>query len=141
VGNYSVPSGDASPLRVLLVEDSVLLAARLVQFVRRLLYAQVVATVDTESDAIRYLYESCPDVVILDLHLRKGTGLGVLRALNGATHPKVIVLTNFALPEYRRAAEALGAYAFLDKSRDFGRLSALLLGFVEERSGPRGGAA
>jgi DNA-binding NarL/FixJ family response regulator len=121
---------------VLLVEDSVLLAARLVQFIQRLLYAQVVATVDSESDAIRHLYES--DVVVLDLHLRKGTGLGVLRALNGATHPKVIVLTNFSLPEYRRAAEALGAYAFLDKSRDFGRLSGLLLTFVEERRRPGG---
>jgi DNA-binding NarL/FixJ family response regulator len=38
----------------------------------------------------------------------------------------VIVLTNYDLAEYRRAAAALGAKHFLDKLRDFDRLPTLL---------------
>ena len=38
----------------------------------------------------------------------------------------VIVLTNYDLAEYRRAAAALGARHFLDKLRDFDRLPMLL---------------
>jgi len=67
------------------------------------------------------------DVVILDLQLRKGTGFGVLRALrNMPKKPTVVVLTNFALRSYRETALQLGARDFLDKSRDYDRLPAIL---------------
>jgi DNA-binding NarL/FixJ family response regulator len=76
-----------------------------------------------------------PDVVILDLHLRTGSGFGVLRRLRGPERPKVIVLTNFDVPAYRREAESLGADAFLDKSRDYGHLPELLSSFARQRCG------
>lgn len=121
----------APPLRILLVEDSALLALRIEEFIQRVVGAPVIATVDTEAAAVMHLRMSSPDVVILDIHLRQGTGIGVLRALGGATHPRVIVLTNFPRAEYRRAAESLGAYAFLDKSCDVGQLGPLLLGLID----------
>ena len=73
-----------------------------------------------------------PDVLILDLHLKLGTGFGVLRALGkgGGRRPKVIVLTGFDLPAYRREAESFGVDAFLNKSRDYHRLPELLSSFV-----------
>jgi CheY-like chemotaxis protein len=54
------------------------------------------------------------DVVLLDLHLRQGTGFGVLRSIPADQAKKVvvIVLTNYDLAEYRRAAAALGATHF-----------------------------
>jgi len=74
-------------------------------------------------------------VVILDLHLRAGSGFGVLRSLaRGGHRPKVVVLTNFGLPEYRHEAESFGVEAFLDKSRDYFRLPSLLRGFARERA-------
>ncbi len=60
-------------------------------------------------------------MLILDLQLRHGTGFGVLRSL-GDDRPAVIVFTNYALPEYRRRAEQLGAEYFLNKSLEFERL-------------------
>jgi DNA-binding NarL/FixJ family response regulator len=66
-------------------------------------------------------------VLILDLHLRQGTGFGVMRALStSALKPRIIVLTNYDLPEYKSAAIALGATHFLDKARDYGRLPEVL---------------
>ena len=61
------------------------------------------------------------DAMVLDLQLRHGTGLGVLRALISRRPPntKVIVLTNYAFPQYRAKSMALGADYFFDKSREF----------------------
>jgi DNA-binding NarL/FixJ family response regulator len=124
-------------LRVLLVEDSSLLAGRLTELLRRLPDVDLVGTVETESEALSHITDSLPDVLILDLHLRSGSGFGVLRRLKRAQagqRPKVIILTNFGLPEYRREAESLGAEAFLDKSRDYFRLPALLRDFAKQRA-------
>jgi len=120
-------------LRVLLVEDSSLLAGRLSELIRRLPDVELIDTVDTEAEALLRLAAARPDVVILDLHLRIGTGFGVLRSLGRGTsgRPKVIILTNFALPEYRREAESFGVEAFLDKSRDYHQLALLLDGFAK----------
>jgi len=126
---------DSAALRVLLVEDSSLLAGRLTELLQRLPDVDLVGTVETERDALSRISTSPPDVLILDLHLRSGSGFGVLRWLKrGPTgqRPKVIILTNFGLPEYRREAESLGVEAFLDKSRDYFRLPALLRDFAKE---------
>jgi len=126
---------DNSPLRVLLVEDSELLATRLAELIRQLPDIDLIDIVATESDALEREAASAPDVLILDLHLRRGSGFGVLRALARRTHrPKIVILTNFGLPEYRREAETYGVEAFLDKSRDYFRLPDLLSGFAKERT-------
>src|ERR1700739_331342 len=103
-------------LRVLIIEDSALLAARLIELVNRSPGGGLVAPVDTEADALDRISAGSPDVLILDLHLREGSGFGVLRSLALGTRPrpKIIVLTNFGLPEYRREAEQFGGEAFLD---------------------------
>jgi DNA-binding NarL/FixJ family response regulator len=115
-------------LSVLLVEDSQLLADRLREAILAVPGTELVGTVDSESAAVEILKQRPIDVVLLDLHLRGGTGFGVLRAINAGELGNVIaiVLTNHDLGEYRRAAAALGARHFLDKLRDFDRLPQLL---------------
>jgi two-component system, OmpR family, response regulator len=115
-------------LSVLLVEDSRVLAERLRETVLSVPGVHLAGTVDSEADAVAALQRHPIDVLLLDLHLRQGTGFGVLRAIPGSPARKVvvIVLTNYDLAEYRRAAAALGARHFLDKLRDFDRLPILL---------------
>lgn len=127
---------DSPRLRVLLVEDSALLADRVAELVRRLPGVDLIGTVDSEAEALRQVTVSTPDVVVLDLHLRTGSGFGVLQALGRAAtrRPIVIVLTGFDLPEYRRKAESFGVEAFLNKSRDYHRLPSLLSSYAMQRS-------
>ena len=81
----------------------------------------------TEATAVASAQRDSIDVIILDLHLKQGTGFGVMRALATAhLKPRIIVLTNYDLPEYKNAALALGATHFLDKARDYGRLPEVL---------------
>ena len=132
------PMSEPSPVRVLLVEDSAVIAGRITELIDRLPHVDLIGTVDTEADALQQVASATPDVLILDLHLRDGSGFGVLRSLRRAhaSPPKVVVLTSFDLPQYRREAETLGVDAFLNKSRDYHRLPVLLRAYAA-RSGGR----
>jgi DNA-binding NarL/FixJ family response regulator len=125
-------------LSVLLVEDSRVLAERLRETLLSVPGVQLAGTVDSEADAVAVLQRQPVDVVLLDLHLRQGTGFGVLRAIptDQVRKTVVIVLTNYDLAEYRRAAAALGARHFLDKLRDFDRLPMLLQQIGDDLPGP-----
>ena len=70
---------------------------------------------------------SSPDVVVLDLHLREGNGIDVIRALRQAgTDPTCIVLTNHSGLPYRKAALEAGAHHFFDKSTEIPLMLSLI---------------
>lgn len=114
-------------LKVLLIEDSPRLVDRLREIIDGIGGVEVIGTADTEGDAIREAKQQQPDVMLLDLQLRQGTGFEVMRQLRGTeVNPITIVMTNYALPEYRRLAMELGAFRFLDKTNEFDQLPDLL---------------
>jgi DNA-binding NarL/FixJ family response regulator len=121
------PIDMSQSLRVLLVEDSKVLTERLTEAIRQIPEVELIGTADTEAAALAVVKRDPVDVIILDLHLKQGTGFGVMRALaTTQVKPRIIVLTNYDLPEYKNAAIALGATHFLDKARDYGRLPEVL---------------
>jgi len=111
-------------LSVLLVDDSALLTERLTEWVTSIDGLSLAGVVDTEQAAVNAVALGGVDLILLDLHLRTGTGFGVMRALaKFAPRPVVVVLTNYTLSEFRRVANELGARYFLDKGMDMDRLS------------------
>jgi DNA-binding NarL/FixJ family response regulator len=127
----SVPAAKTA-LRVLLVEDSPLIAERMRDLLETEAGAEVICVADDELGAIRAAREQQADVMILDLQLRRGTGFNVLRAL-GKARPTTIIMTNYALPQYRARAKELGVEYFLDKSADFDRLIGILADIDRQR--------
>jgi two-component system OmpR family response regulator len=124
----------ATVLKVLLVEDSRVLTERIAEAIAQISDVQLIATVDNESAAVSAVRRSDVDVMILDLHLKQGTGFGVMRALAQVPcKPCFVILTNYDLPEYKSAAMALGARYFLDKARDYERLPDVLKEISEGR--------
>ena len=84
---------------------------------------------DTEADAVRQLRVQPVDVAIVDLNLKEGSGIGVIeavRALHATAPPLIIVLTNYAFPEFETACRKRGADYFFDKSTQFGAVKLLL---------------
>jgi len=126
-----------SALRIMLVEDSALLASHVTEMIGNLPDMQLTGIADNQKDAIQMLADTLPQVLILDLHLREGNGFGVLRGMARIDPPPiVVVLTTFGLPEYRRQAEKLGVSAFLDKSSDYHLLPGLLASMAKSLSAP-----
>ncbi|MEO8346239.1 MAG: response regulator transcription factor [Betaproteobacteria bacterium] len=116
-------------LRVVIVEDSVIIRARLLETLLEIPDLEVVGQAETEADALALLRAGAWDAVVLDLQLKQGTGLGVLKTLkqlNRAAHTKIIVFTNYAFPQYRDRSMTLGADFFFDKAREFDRVREVL---------------
>jgi len=118
-----------SKLRVVIVEDSAMIRARLAETLAEIPKLEIVGQAETEAEAVSLLRQGGWDATILDLQLKKGTGLGVLKAIAQGNRPaeaKVIVFTNFAFPQYKERSLMLGADFFFDKSREFHRVREVL---------------
>jgi DNA-binding NarL/FixJ family response regulator len=114
-------------LKTYLVEDSRLIRDNLIATLEELLPVTVVGSAEDESTAVQWLEhpEHEADLVIIDIFLKRGSGLGVLRAVNAAQPPRhLVVLSNYATPDMRRKCRELGAAEVFDKSNEIDALIA-----------------
>ena len=118
-----------SKLRAFVVEDSSIILERLTQALEEIAGVQVVASAADEQGALAWMdarTNGC-DVVIVDVFLRSGSGLGVLQGMRDySSPPERIVLTNYATPDMRARCQALGAEVVFDKSSEIDELLAWL---------------
>jgi DNA-binding NarL/FixJ family response regulator len=118
-----------SKLRVVIVEDSAIIRARLAEALSEIPNLAIVGQAESEADALAVLRNVGWDAVVLDLQLKEGTGLGVLKKLKAGgrpEHAKVIVFTNYSFPQYRDRSLTSGADFFFDKTREFHRVREVL---------------
>jgi DNA-binding NarL/FixJ family response regulator len=77
---------------------------------------KIVGQAHNAPDAIKSISKSEPDVVILDIRLPGLNGIDVLKDIRNKKLPiRVIMLTNYPYPQYRKKCEELGADYFFDK--------------------------
>lgn len=108
-------------LNTYIVEDSPIIRENLIATLEELVPVHVVGTAEDESTAVRWLGEPGHpvDLVIVDIFLKRGSGLGVLRAVRAQLQRyRLVVLSNHATPDMRRKCRALGADRVCDKSNE-----------------------
>jgi DNA-binding NarL/FixJ family response regulator len=112
-------------LKTYIVEDSPVIRENLIATLEELVPVQVIGTADNETAATTWLKQGnnhC-DLVIVDIFLKSGSGLGVLAASAGLPpNTKRIVLSNYATPDMRRKCLQLGADKVFDKSNEIDAL-------------------
>jgi two-component system OmpR family response regulator len=104
-----------------LVEDNARIRAHLIPTLEDLAGARVLGYAETELEAIDWLksHDCQWNLAVVDLFLKEGNGLGVLHGCRDRrSDQRVVLLTNYATPEIRRQALALGADAVFDKSTE-----------------------
>ena len=109
-------------LRVFLVEDSLHIRDLLLDFLHDPGKIEIVGFADTEKESVAAIFADPVDVVIVDLKLREGSGMGVIKQIREAgldPAPNLIVFTNHPFPEVRQRAMQLGANSFFDKSAEY----------------------
>jgi CheY-like chemotaxis protein len=118
-------------IRILLVEDFAPLRTRLTDLLHIPGEMSVTATAATELEAHDKIEATDFDILVVDVQLREGTGLGAVRDARKrwltAIPSLIIMLTNHALPVVRQRCLAAGADHFLDKIRQFDQLVPLIL--------------
>ncbi len=114
-----------SELKAFIVEDSPVIRENLVAALEELAPVTVVGTAEDEPTAVDWLgsrAHEC-DLVIIDIFLKRGSGLGVLRAASDLRKPmSLVVLSNYATADMRRKCLDLGASRVFDKSNEIDAL-------------------
>lgn len=129
-------------LKAFIVEDSPVILENLIATLEELAEVEVVGTVGDEAGAVRWLKQSPAgaDLLIVDVFLRSGSGLGVLAAARElGTAGELVVLTNYATDEMRRRCLSLGAARVFDKSHELDDLITHCAQLAQGR--PAGGAS
>jgi two-component system OmpR family response regulator len=125
-------------LDVYLVEDNVLVLENLIAALEELAPIHIVGTAADESVAVQWLQsnsEPC-DLVIVDVFLRSGSGLGVIAAARRRRpSAALVVLSNYATDEMRARCLASGADHVFDKSRDIDMLVAFCIALARRGDG------
>jgi CheY-like chemotaxis protein len=113
-------------LKVFLIEDSELLQELLSDMLSEIEGIDFCGCADGEAEALRRLAETPVDLVIIDIQLKQGSGIGVLDALQTDSdrygNPRKAVLTNYAHATMRQRCEHFGMDAFFDKSLHINQL-------------------
>jgi DNA-binding NarL/FixJ family response regulator len=134
---YDLPK----PLQVYVVEDS--------PIIRRLLASSIEAAggemVGYSADAGQAIDDLSvlePDLILIDLALKSGSGFDVLEALQARRFKRSVlkvVLTNHASEQFRSLALGLGANGFFDKGSETSQVLALINALAQEKkAGARG---
>ncbi|APW42277.1 response regulator transcription factor [Rhodoferax saidenbachensis] len=112
-------------LKAYLVEDSPVIQQSLIATLEELASVNVVGIAEDEQGAVQWLSEpgNKAHLVIVDIFLSGGSGLGVLKAAHQMQQGRhLVVLSNYATKDMRTRCLALGAERVFDKSTEIDAL-------------------
>jgi DNA-binding NarL/FixJ family response regulator len=115
------------PAPVMITEDSAILRERLGELISECPGLEVVGPAATAAEAWALFLQRRPSAVLLDIKLRDGNGIELLRRIKLADPDcVVVVLTNYREPEFEQECRRHGADFFLSKSNEFDTAVGLL---------------
>jgi DNA-binding NarL/FixJ family response regulator len=112
-------------LHTYIVEDNAVILRNLCATLEELTMVKVVGSSADQDHAVGAIRDAggTLDLLIIDIFLRSGSGLEVLRAVASMRLPaRRVVLTNYATDEIRKRCAALGANRVFDKSSELDEL-------------------
>lgn len=122
-------------LRIFIVDDSMPIVVRLTNILSGDENLKIVGIANNATKAIEYISKSNPDVVILDIHMPDGNGIDILKQIKKERPSTVVImLTNYAEPDYKKICKKEGADYFLDKSIEFERVISICKNIASEMS-------
>jgi DNA-binding NarL/FixJ family response regulator len=117
------------PLKVFIADDSQPVADMLTELITDPGRIEVVGIGDCEKTTMESIRRLKPDVVVLDLQLKTGSGTDVIRAVRadpGLAGTRLLVTSNHTSPQLRAGCIELGAEGYFDKVKELGALAAKL---------------
>jgi two-component system invasion response regulator UvrY len=130
-----------SPIQILLVDDNPKFITAAAHFLATIPGVAVAGCAASGSEGVAQAARLRPDLVFMDVAMPEMSGLEATRQIKAQPQsPAVIILTMYDSPEYRTAAEMVGADGFITKS-EFGAQLLPLLHTLLNRLGPANPAA
>lgn len=105
------------PVRILIVDDHPIVRQGITSLLSNYEEFSVMGQADNGRDALRFVHEQTPDVVLLDIRMPGESGLDILKQIQDRQpQTKVLMLTSFDDDEYVMGALREGAQGFVLKS-------------------------
>ena len=106
------------PIRILLVDDNPVFLNSVACFLSKDPAVQVVGRASSGSSALEQVSSLQPDLVLIDLSMPEMSGLEATRLIKTRMDapPKVVILTLYDHPQYRKASQSVGADGFVSKA-------------------------
>lgn len=103
--------------RILLVEDHPMVRERLAQLINQNADMEVCGEADDREDGMRLVHERSPDLIVVDVSLRRSDGLELLKELRGhGLQTPALVLSMHEEVVYAERALQAGARGYVPKS-------------------------
>jgi DNA-binding NarL/FixJ family response regulator len=123
-------------LRVFIADDAPAVSEMLVELLSDGGRIEVVGVGDSEAGAIEGIRSLRPDVVVLDLQLKDGSGTNVIRAVRAdpdLAATRLVVASNHVSEPMRAGCLELGADGYYDKVKELGLLASMLADLARSR--------
>ena len=112
-------------MKTFFVEDNPKIRENLINTLEELALVEAVGSAETAEEGTSWLTGDTSqwDLAIVDLFLKSGTGLGVLKSCQTrGPRQKMVIFSNYATREMRLRCRELGADAIFDKSTEIDAL-------------------
>lgn len=105
---------------IYIVDDNAEIRQRLVAQLAEAHDVQVVGQAATAEEALQGIDAARPDTLLLDIRLPGKSGMALLVEVR-QLYPdmRIIIMTNYDYPHYRRQSLNAGAQCFFNKTREF----------------------
>ncbi|OGU32034.1 MAG: hypothetical protein A2057_03785 [Ignavibacteria bacterium GWA2_35_9] len=109
--------------KIIIVDDSATLRKDLKKLLKPIKSIEIIAEAVDAETALSQCEALKPDIMILDINLKNGSGIDVLEKMKKCPQsPITVMFTNHAKGEFQKATKLLGADYFFDKTNDIEKL-------------------
>ena len=120
-------------MKVFIADDAQVIRERLSALLSDIEGIEVIGEAQDGLEARDSIRELKPDVVILDIRMPWRSGIDVLRDIKESNPDiKVIILTNYPYPQYRKRCMEEGADFFFDKPSEFEKVIEVIEGLFPD---------
>jgi DNA-binding response OmpR family regulator len=125
------------PLRVFIADDSRPVADMLTELIAQPGRIEVIGVGDSEATTVESIRRLRPDVVVLDLQLKTGSGADVIRTVRAERSldtVQLMVMSNHASAQMKAGCLKLGANDYFDKAKELAALTEKLAQLAQDKA-------
>jgi DNA-binding NarL/FixJ family response regulator len=104
---------------ILIIDNSPILRHCIADVLRGVSGVEIIGEAQDAEEALTFCCNKKPGIVIMDISLRDGNGIDLLKEIKKKSSTRAIVFTNYPYPQYRKKCFEVGADYFFDKSSNF----------------------
>jgi DNA-binding NarL/FixJ family response regulator len=126
IGDFKVGNLKKQRMKILIVDDSPLIIARIIELINNVKGVFAIKTCGTFTDAIQLLQEFQPNVILSDISLPDKSGIELLRYTKNNFPLAIVIMVSNENSHYASLCLQMGAHYYIDKSKEFDKIPGII---------------